>query len=456
MNCGDTIAAISSALGSAARIIVRVSGPSATSIAAQVGVPADHEGGSARRCSLTFSDLSVPSWVYLFRAPHSYTGDDLAEFHLPGSPVLAKLLLEELLRLGARPAEPGEFTARAYFNGRMDLTEAEGVAATIAAGNEQELAAARRLLSGELARRLVEPMDLIADTLALVEVGIDFSEEDVNFLPLDQLTGRIARADGMLAAMLTDSARLERLAHEPLVVLAGRPNAGKSTLLNALAGRERAVVSAVAGTTRDVLSAQVVLRRGIIRLMDAAGVEDAQALQDAEEGRVESPHAHVVSQMRRHALRAVQTADLVLLVQEMTDSAPPLELGRVPALILKTKMDLFPTSEGPASAGDRDLREVRVSAVTGAGMEELRERLDALCFGQSASQSSLALNVRHVRAIDDARAALTRAADRLNAGRPELLALELREALDAVGAVLGRVTPDDLLGRIFSTFCIGK
>jgi tRNA modification GTPase len=450
LTTASTIAAISSAVGPAARMIVRVSGPDALRLARLVGVIGDHRGGSAFRIQLSFSQLSVSAWIYVFLAPHSYTGEDLMEFHLPGSPVLVKLLLEDLLRLGARPADPGEFTARAYFNGRMDLTAAEGVAATIAAGSEQELSAARQLMSGELARRLSPLMSLVADTLALLEVGIDFSEEDVTFLSSNDIRERITQIDESLAKLLTESSRFERIAQEPQVVLVGRPNAGKSTLLNALAGRERAVVSPVSGTTRDVLSAEVILRRGIIHLIDVAGIEEC--VDDNSVGRAHPTETDIDQKMRQHALRALESADVVLLLEDSTDPRPRIQLPREPALVVKSKIDLTPWGQTLTKVSD----ETQISAVTGLGLDTLKHRLDALCFGALSTGTSLALNIRHVQAIGEARAALRRVIDQLPSGRIEVLALELREALDALGSILGRVTPDDLLGRIFSGFCIGK
>ena len=505
----DTIAAISSAVGPGARIIVRITGASCFSVAAQIGVPSETIAGSARHSTIRFAELQFPAWVYGFRGPRSYTGEDLIEFHIPGSPVLAKMLLQELFRLGARPAEPGEFTARAYFNGRMDLTAAEGVAATITAGNEQELSAARKLLAGELARRLAPAMELLADTLALVEVGIDLSEEDVSFLSAGETEHRLRRADEILEKLLTESSRFERLAHEPQVVLVGRPNAGKSTLLNALAGRERAVVSPVPGTTRDVISADVTLKRGVIRLTDVAGIdEDTQPAFD-----------DIDRQMREHALRAVDAADVVALVRDSTDDRPPLQTRRAPALVIHTKSDLLATSgtpgessrgtaapggvdcgtaapgcdsyveQPPSAVFDRRSKffanrsklsarggshpkaaaaqtnahssaetaaEIVVSALTGSGLTALRDRLDSLCFGESYANAGLALNLRHVRAVTDARESLRRALSHSDGAGPEILALEIREALDYLGSVLGRLTPDDVLGRIFSGFCIGK
>lgn len=441
MVSGDTIVAISSAVAPAARIVLRISGPAAIGLAQQIGAPADLRAGYAQRASLKLKDLSFPAWLYTFCAPRSYTGEDLIELHIPGSPVLAQMLLKELLERGARVAEPGEFTARAYFSGRIDLTAAEGVAATISAGSEQELSAARQLLAGELARRVAPIMELVAQTLALTEVGIDFAEEDVPFLQAAQIEERLNRADKSLARLLDESPRFERLAHEPHIVLVGRPNAGKSTLLNALAGRQRAVVSAVAGTTRDALSFDVALPRGTVRLIDVAGVNDRLPH--------EQTSSEIDRQMQEHAVRALSAADIVILVRDVTDSRPSLVLPREAALVVATKMDLC-SSTSPGS-----MEHVPVSALTGWGMDRLRQRLDELCFGPTSIGPALALNIRHVQALNEARAALGRARECIDAG-PELLALELRDSLDALGAIIGRVSPDDLLGHIFSSFCIGK
>ena len=474
---GDTIAAISSSVGPAARMILRLSGPGAAEVAATVGVPVNLQGSTASRISLAFDGFTFPAWVYVFQAPRSYTGDDLIELHIPGNPLLAARLLDHLLKHGARAAEPGEFTARAFLNGRMDLSSAEGVAAVIGAGNENELQAGRRLMAGELARRLTPILQVLKQTLALVEVGIDFSQEDVTILAADEQTSRIAEVDVMLQSLLADSSRFGRMSHEPRVVLVGRPNAGKSTLLNVLAGHERAIVSPVAGTTRDALSARVALPRGYILLTDVAGVE-------------ETPSADAIDQqMQSQAQRALAEADVVLILQDVTDLRPRLTLARTPHLFVRTKIDLTPpglSSPAPGIPGEgwgggsssaqgtqkdnplpnpppeyrgrepeetsRDLL-LSISAKSGTGMSEFITALDTRCFGDSTTSSGLALNVRHVRAIGAARSALVRTAEVNDA---ELIAADLREALDALGSVLGEVSPDDILGEIFSGFCIGK
>jgi tRNA modification GTPase len=439
MNTGDTIAAISSAVGPAARMVIRLSGPRAIDIAQPICPDASFEPARAMRSELTFANLRCPAWLYSFRAPHSYTADNLIEFHIPGSPALAKLLLDDLLRRGARLAEAGEFTARAYFAGKLDLTEAEGVAATIAASNEQELQAARQLLAGELARRLRPAMEMIAQTLALVEVGIDFAEEDVTFLAAHEIRRRVEEIDLMLARLLEESTRFERLVHEPRVVFVGRPNAGKSTLINALIGRTRSIISDIAGTTRDVLSAELDLPHGRVLLLDVAGID-----------RDYNPEDSIAMQMHDHAMLAVESAEHVVLVRDVTDSRSPPALPRQPDLFVLSKKDLAPTVSAQSS--------LAISARTGDGLAQLRNALDSLAFAHSAGgeRTGLVLNSRHVACIEETRAALTRVNERVSDGSAELIALELREALDAVGRVLGNVTPDDVLGRIFSSFCIGK
>lgn len=475
MNSSDTIVAISSSIGAAARMIVRISGADAHQIARSLivasthphrsegsdteipgqtpaGAPGEIPAGSAFLCRIR---PGLTAWLYWFAAPRSYTGEDLVEFHIPGSPILARMLLDEIVRHGARQAEAGEFTARAYFNGRIDLTQAEGVAATIAAHSERELRAARQLLGGELARRLGPVMESVAEALALVEVGIDFSDEDVTFLSADQVRDRCAAAMALLEVILKESARFERLSHEPKIVLIGRPNAGKSTLLNALAGSQRAVVSDIAGTTRDAISAEVKLARGMVRLVDVAGLEEAIDGQHPA-GSIEG---EIARQMHEQALRAVAGADLVVWVEDCCSPDKPIELGRDVDLVVFTKVDLLEEGQKTKET-DKNVRPtaegetVDISAKTGRGLEQLRERLDQLAFGAQGG-IGLALNARHVGALGEARNALSRARGSVEAGA-EVVAMELREALDALGGVLGKMSPDDLLGLVFGRFCIGK
>ena len=430
-----TIAAISSPVLSAKRIIIRLSGPDSLLIAQKLSGLETLAPSSAQETFLSFDSLTGPVWLYVFHAPHSYTGEDLVEFHIPGSAVLAKLLLDELYRHGAKPAEPGEYTSRAFFNGKIGLTQAEGVAAAIAAGNDAELVAARQLLAGELAQRLLPITESIAHTLALIELGIDFSEEDVAFLASDEIRTQISEADGALNNLLQTSNRFEQLSHEPRIVLAGRPNAGKSSLINALVGHQRAVVSQVSGTTRDVLVEELNLNRGRVLISDVAGIEPVA------DGN--TPQSQINLQMQQNALRAIESADHVLLVIDSTDSRQPLALTRASSLTVHTKADLRQNEEPLPLV---------VSAKTGQDLDKLLAALDELAFGKT-SGATLALNRRHLSAIEQTRTALTRAAAQ---SAPELIAMDLRDALDLLGSIVGQVTPDDVLGRVFSSFCIGK
>jgi tRNA modification GTPase len=446
VHLNDTIVAISSASGPAPRMIIRASGSGVADILADFRAEISAPG--AGRKTLCFAGLRVPAWVYRFAGPRSYTGDDLIELHIPGNPLLARMLVDHLIHLGARAAEPGEFTARAYFNGRIDLSQAEGVAAVVAAGNQAELDAGRRLMAGELARRLRPVMDQMAGTLALIEAEIDFSDQDVRFMSAGEVAARLGEVGAALDELLKNSARMARLSHEPVVVLAGRPNAGKSTLLNALSRSSRAVVSPTAGTTRDALSAMVALRRGMIRLVDVAGLEE------------EAGSSSIERQMRERALRELERADVVVLVKEATDNRPSLQLARPADLVVVSKIDLgrvrtadHGTANGPP-CGPYESASLRVSAVANIGMEALRESLDVLVFGGAVSGvAELALTGRHVRAIEAAQQCVSRA---VHVSAAELMAAELRLGLDSLGQILGDVSPDDILGKIFSTFCIGK
>jgi tRNA modification GTPase len=387
--------------------------------------------------------LSVGVKVWAFAAGRSYSGDETVEYHVPGGPVVGRKVLDRLLWMGARMAEAGEFTARAFLNGKLDLTRAEGVALTIAAEGRAQLDAARSLLAGELSRRLKPMMDEVADVLSLVEAGIDFSDEDISFIPHDEVRARIERVLSELVGLLSESARLEQIGRVPRVVLVGRPNAGKSTLLNALVGERRAVVSEMPGTTRDVIASRVKLDRGMVEVCDVAGLDDSAAPDTSSE---------VSEAMQRQARRAIAEAELVVGVRAFDDVRGLPAIDRGYDLEVLTQIDRRGVAE--------IVGEIEVSAKSGQGMDLLRGRLDGLAFGPLVSArraGAVALSVRHVEALVRARIALEQARDQAKHGGPiELQAADLRVALDCLGEVLGAVSPDDVLGRVFSRFCIGK
>jgi tRNA modification GTPase len=463
----DTIAAISSPPGSGPRAIVRLSGPHAFDWADSLFAPDDggrliEAAGHLRLLgTVRLNDHSrVPAEAYTFRAPASYTRQDLVELHTVGSVPVMAILLEQLMQAGARVAEPGEFTARAFFTGALDLTAVEGVAATIHAQTDAQLRASTALLHGALSGRTREMREELTDLLALVEAQIDFSEEPIEFVSLSTASDLVQRITGELNDLLMHSDSVERLEALPRVVLAGLPNAGKSTLFNRLAGMDRAIQSAVAGTTRDVITAPLSLATGDIILCDTAGLcgfdrETASpagvSLNDAIEAATR---------------RALGTADLILIIVDAFD-APEQAMefmsrqldGRRYEMVLN-KMDGADDYTPPAS--HRVLAEV--SAASGEGVNELLARIDEILFtsAEKHGEQLISLTQRHRGALHDAREALTRASELIDIARvdqpvhTELLALEIRHAVHALSLLLGEVTTEDLLGRIFSRFCIGK
>lgn len=426
----DTIAALATPAAPAPRAIVRTSGPAAFELAEQLGA-VNLMHAHSTRVVLAFADLRVPAECFAFRSPRSHTGEDVVEYHLPGNPLLCRLLLDALQAGGACLARPGEFTARAYFNGRIRLDEAEAVQAAIGATNDAELAAAARLRAGELASRLAPLLDELANMLALCEAGIDFVDEpDVVAISPDDLTRRVAVLQAQISHLKLESGRFEQLARPPTIALVGRPNAGKSTLLNALAGYQRAVVSTVGGTTRDALAIDIDLPGGRVQLLDLAGIGDPTTDPlDAAAGRI--------------AASRIAEADVLALVRAVDDGRPDPDLPRPADVVIITKADVFPQPNA-------------ISALTGEGLAPLRHQLSAAAFDRHGGDR-LALTARHVAALVETLAALdeTQFAIAENAG-DEIVAMSLREALDGLGSILGIITPDDLLGRVFATFCVGK
>ena len=451
----ETIAAISTPPGRGGIGIVRLSGPLAASIAAQL-VRLHHplEHAHARLADVLDETPSEQSpgrideaLVTFFRAPHSYTAEDLVEIAAHGSPVVLELLLRRALDLGARLAEPGEFTQRAFVAGRLDLTQAEAVRDLIDAQTLTQARQAASQMGGALSRRVLPVKQGLVDLIALLEAGIDFGEDDIDVTPQAEIARRIGALTPPLTALESSYAR-GRIVHDGLTLaIVGRPNAGKSSLFNFLVERNRAIVTATPGTTRDTVSERISLDGVPLELVDTAGLREAA-------GEVEQLG---IARSRE----ALADAALVLVVLDSTEALNEEEhrllaaLEGRPALVAVNKCDLAEASHPfPDCAG---LSAVATSALTGEGIPVLRERILALATGGAASEPGMLTSLRHHQAVSTSLAALADAAQ-ANAGSipHEMILLDLYRALWALDSLTGQTTPDDILNLIFSTFCIGK
>jgi tRNA modification GTPase len=437
----DTIVALSSAAGPGGRAVVRLSGPRAFACASAVFAAAEPITFPRRRLypgqvRLAGVAAPLPADLYAFPAPHTSTGQDIAELHTLGCPPLVERLVAELLRAGARAARPGEFTLRAFLAGKLDLTRAEAVLGVIEAGSRDELRQALAQLAGGVARPLEALRGDLLDLLADLEAGLDFAEEDLEFVsPEDQLA-RLGRGLALLGSLAEQLERRALGGRAFRVVLVGRPNAGKSRLFNALTGGA-VLVSPEPGTTRDYLVRRLDLDGVPVELIDTAGWQEAPG--DIEE--------------QAQALSGEQArgADLVLLCVEAAREPDAEECRRLsrsepPVIGVATKCDLAPPLFG----------EVATSAATGAGLDALRALVAgrAKALARPALAPSVSRCRHHVAACLDR---LRQARELVRrGGAPELVALELRGALDELGEMVGAVYTDDLLDRIFSRFCIGK
>ncbi|HZN33221.1 MAG TPA: GTPase [Pirellulaceae bacterium] len=441
LDLDDTIAAIASAPGGAARGIVRLSGPAAIGCTLAVFQPAQPVDPAAVAAPSVFSGAvrlanlgAVPARAYLWPTARSYTRQPAAELHLIGSPPIVEAALAAICVAGARLARPGEFTLRAFLAGRIDLTQAEAVLGVIDATGQASLHTALAQLAGGLAQPLAKLRESLLDLLAHLEAGLDFVEEDIEFIAAAQLQAQLASAEEQLAQIAAQLAGRGAAGELPRVVLAGPPNAGKSSLLNALAGEGAAIVSPIAGTTRDFVARRLRIGDCECLLIDTAGLDEA------------IPAGELATRAAAATREQLQQADLVVHCRDAL--LQPEADVQGPGLMAWTKCDLLAAGAALPEGG------IATSSRTGQGLEKLNRAIAERLVSSGAVASTASRCRESVRL---AAAALWRAssAARAEAGQ-ELVAAEVRLALDELGQVVGAVYTEDLLDRVFSRFCIGK
>jgi tRNA modification GTPase len=454
MHSRDTIAAVATAQGRGGVGIVRVSGPLALPIAEALSGraprPRHAHYGPWRDAEGQVLDEGI---LLFFPGPHSFTGEDVLELQGHGGPVVLDLLLDRCLALGARQARPGEFSERAFLNDKLDLAQAEAIADLIEASSAQAARNALRSLQGEFSRRVHELSEQLIQLRIYVEAAIDFPEEEIDFLADGHVLHQLEAIRAYLAEVQRTAGQGALLRDGMTVVIAGRPNAGKSSLLNALAGREAAIVTDIAGTTRDLLREHIHIDGMPLHVVDTAGLR-------ATDDQVERIGVE-------RALQAIEGADRILLLVDSSASEAddpfalwPEFLDKRPApervTLIRNKIDLSGEPAGIQQGADGHVT-LSLSARHGAGLELLREHLKTCMGYQQTAESGFSARRRHLEALHQAAAHLDHGHAQLTlAGAGELLAEDLRQAQQALGEITGAFSSDDLLGRIFSSFCIGK
>ncbi len=455
----DTIAAIATPLGEGGISVIRLSGENAFGVADKVFVGRIRLSDSPSHTA-HFGRIVDDRGGYVdevvavtFRKPSSYTCEDVVELSCHGGYLVTQKVLQSLLDAGARSAEPGEFTKRAFLNGRLDLSQAEAVGDLIHSQSEAAYRSSIRQLSGELSREIKGVRDELLNLASLLELELDFSEENVEFADRATLEDRLVSALGAIDGLLSSYA-VGRIYKEGVrVTIAGKPNAGKSSLLNALLGENRAIVSATPGTTRDTISESISIDGVLFRLTDTAGLREStdsierEGVQRAKKEAEEADIVLLVIDYGEHYYNGIDSM-YVRLAEVCTKAG--IKLVKV-----WNKVDLYPT-EAPRSQEDGDV--FFVSALMGEGIDFMKNRLSKIALGEQANESSVVVtNTRHRDALARAKRSLMLALETLRAGKTgEFVALDLRAGLNALGEITGEITTDDILNNIFSRFCVGK
>lgn len=445
MQFGDTIAAIATPPGNGGVGIVRISGDAATKIAAGLSKKSLRPRLASFTHFLDAEQQIIDSGLLLyFPAPNSFTGEDVLEVQAHGGRVVLDMLLRRIIQLGARLAQPGEFSQRAFLNDKIDLAQAEAIADLINSGTEQAARSAQQSMQGAFSKQINQLIAQLIELRVYIEAAIDFVDEEIDFLSQGSVADKIKGLQQQVATIKATAGQGRLLRDGMTVVLAGKPNAGKSSLLNALAGYDAAIVTDVAGTTRDVLRERIQIDGMPLHIIDTAGLR-------ATENQVEQEGI-------RRAQQEIERADKVLLLLDSTETDIDNRSDYLPEGIALTrvfnKIDI--SGKTPALIETAKAVDIYLSVKTGEGMDLLKQHLKQSVDFNHGGESVFIARRRHIEALMLAEQALQDAAAQLAVAAPELVAEELRQAQQALSEITGEFTSDDLLGEIFSNFCIGK
>ena len=448
----DTIIALATPSGTGAIGVIRLSGPEALTLVKQVfkGKDLEKQASHTIHFGTIRDDEAILDEVLasIFIAPHSYTKENVVEISTHGSAYIIESIIKLLVRKGARPANPGEFTLRAFLNGKMDLSQAEAVADLIASDSKASHQMAIQQMRGGFSNELQHLRDQLIHFAAMIELELDFGEEDVEFANRDDLKGLIYQINRVLQKLISSFELGNVMKNGVPVVIAGKPNVGKSTLLNALLNEERAIVSEIPGTTRDTIEDEMNIRGINFRFIDTAGIRDTEDIIEAMG--VERTHEKI-----RLAKLIIYLVDPEQDMEDIHKQIAYLNDLQIPYLALVNKMDLL-TGSLKSSLADLDL--VYISALNKEGIEELKEHiLNKVNLQKINADDVLVSNIRHLEALQKTQESLNRVLE--NIGNPvtsDFLAMDIKQALYYLGLITGQVTTDDLLETIFSKFCIGK
>ena len=442
----ETICAIASAIGQSGIGIIRVSGPLARSIAKQI-LHTDLKPRYAYYGAFYGNDNSIidKGVAILFSAPNSFTGEDVVEFHGHGGSSVLRKLLETIIESNVRLAEPGEFTKRAFLNGKMDLIQAEAVQDLIQSNSEESALSAVRSLTGEFSAKINKILSELVSLRVFVEATIDFSDEEIDFLESHEVSNKLDSLKKSLIDILNTATQGAILRDGIHVAIAGKPNAGKSSLLNTLTKQSSAIVTHIAGTTRDVLKETIYVEGMPVHIIDTAGLHNSDDVIE-QEG-------------IRRAHKEINNADLVLLVYDSRDSELDLTIlpdsvKDKPKIVIKNKIDLVDLK--PRIHKVDNLMEIAISAKNGEGIDLVRGALSEFAGLNSSIEGVFLARKRHINAIEETLIFISNAIEQLEQGSSELVAEDLRQAGLQLSQVTGEFSSDDLLGEIFTSFCIGK